>query len=280
MPTSDPASGPVPPRRRGGAATGRTLLGAVLGLAMLGAATLMLAEDIRWLRLGIVAALWAALVGSFAAARYRREVAADRELGEELRAVYQLELEREVAARREYELEMDAGIRRRVEQEVRHEVRDELESLRTELSTLRRNLEQALGGQVPVERMALRAESTRLRSLPDQPPARALPPTAAQRPVQARSPVEPATPASFLPRYRASAGPPGAQIAQVRAPQHGPPGNVPATNGNNGNGNGYTGRRRRSGEDDVTHSVDDLLAKYAGNGVYGPPRSRHRRDGG
>ena len=168
MPTSERQPEAAPPRRREGRLTSRALLGLLLGFAVLGAAALVVSDDVRWLRLGIVAALWAALVGAFAAARYRRESAADHDRSEELRRVYELELEREVAARREYELEVETDTRRRVEEEVRNEVRHELDGLRTELRTLRQNLEALLGGEVLVERVALRAESTRLRSLSDQ----------------------------------------------------------------------------------------------------------------
>ena len=168
MSKPEPHREPAPPHRQHGRGAAGVLLGAVLCLAVLGAAALMLTEEARLLRLGIIAALWAALVGAFAAARYRREVAADHDRSEELRRVYELELEREVAARREYELEMEGDLRRRVDADVRNEVRSELNGLRTELRTLRENLEALLGGEVLVERVALRAESTRLRSLSDQ----------------------------------------------------------------------------------------------------------------
>jgi Domain of unknown function (DUF6779) len=149
MPRADLPSEPAPRRsnRRG---AGRTLLGAALVLAVLGAAALALTSDPRWLRLGIVAALWAALAGAFAAARYRRDAT--------------------VAARREHalEVETETAIRRRMAQEVRNEVRGELDGLRTELRILRQTLDAVLGSQVLVERVALRAEPARLRSLPDQ----------------------------------------------------------------------------------------------------------------
>jgi hypothetical protein len=158
----------TPPRQGAGRGIARALLALTLALATVGAAVLIWTDDARLLRLGIVAGLWAALIGAFAAARYRREVHADRDRSEELRRVYELELEREVAARREYELEVETQTRRRLEEEVRNEVRDELTGLRAELHSLRQNLEALLGGEVLVERVALRAESTRLRSLSDQ----------------------------------------------------------------------------------------------------------------
>lgn len=229
MPGADPSSEPVPRRSTGG--VGRTLLGAALGFAVLGAAALVLTNDARWLRLGIVAALWAALVGAFAAARYRRDGAAGHDRRADLRRVYQLEIEREVAARREHELHVETDTRRRVEKEVRDEVRGELDGLRTELRNLRQNLEALLGGEVLVERVALRAESTRLRSLSDQSRAarsaeRVLPhgqtPGSShagqwcqERPEPHRSDpswagrrgVEPAGPTELLPRYQVPAEP-------------------------------------------------------------------------
>ncbi|MBP2475204.1 hypothetical protein JOF53_004076 [Crossiella equi] len=143
---------------------GIALLVAVLALAATAAVVLVVSDDARWLRLGVVAALWAALVGAFAAARYRKQAGDRAQRAEELHRVYELELECEVAARREYELEVESKTREKLEQESR----SELEDLRKELRSLRENLEALLGGEVLVERVALRAESTRMRSLPDQ----------------------------------------------------------------------------------------------------------------
>ncbi len=135
-----------------------------MALALVAAALLVLSDNARWLRLAVVSALWAALVGAFLAARYRRQVADREDEVADLQSVYELELEREVAARREYELEIEAESRKRVQEESR----DDLDALRDELRALRENLQALLGGEVLVERVALRAESTRMRSLSDQ----------------------------------------------------------------------------------------------------------------
>lgn len=138
------------------------------GLALIATVVLVLGDDARLLRLGLLAALWTALLGAFAAARYRKDANARTGEADRLQQIYELELEREIAARREYELEVEAETRRQVEEEVRDESRRELDALRGELRNLRENLEALLGGDVLVERVALRAESTRLRSLSDQ----------------------------------------------------------------------------------------------------------------
>lgn len=134
-------------------------------LAVLAAAALAVgADDVRLLRLGIVVALWAALIGTFAAARIRLGVGSDR--SDELREVYQLELDREIAARREHELTVEGELREQAERRDR----EEIVALHGELQSLRETLRTLLGGDVLVERVELRAESTLLRPIPDSRP--------------------------------------------------------------------------------------------------------------
>ncbi|GLZ40352.1 DUF6779 domain-containing protein [Actinokineospora sp. NBRC 105648] len=189
-----------------GASGARVLLIAALALALASTAVLVLSDSLRWMRLGVVAALWAALAGAFLAARYRRQVADRAEEAAELHQVYELELEREVSARREFELEMVAETRRKVEERTD----DDLSELREELRALRQNLEVLLGGEVLVERFALHAEATRMRGIAEdraiparsgnqvrriaaaQQPAAAQP--AAPQPVVAQSVQQPVAP--------------------------------------------------------------------------------------
>lgn len=144
----------------------RLLMVAVLTLAVAATGVLVLTSDAAWLRLGVLAALWAALLGVFLASRFRKSLAERENQVSDLQSVYELELEREVAARREYELEVEASARKRVEEENRHD----LAELRAELRTLRESLERLTGGEVLVERFALQARSTRMRALGDAAP--------------------------------------------------------------------------------------------------------------
>ncbi|TNC27978.1 DUF6779 domain-containing protein [Amycolatopsis alkalitolerans] len=138
----------------------------VVGLALAVAATLalVLADDIRYLRLGIVAALWAALVGAFLAVRYRKQAVGTEDAVAKAQEVYELELEREVAARREYELEVENDIRAKVHADSR----GELDALRAEVSALRDNLQSLFGGEVLLERLSLTAQATRMRALREE----------------------------------------------------------------------------------------------------------------
>lgn len=143
----------------------RSWLIAGLIFAVVATALLVLSDDARWLRLGIVAALWAALLGGFLATHYRRQADRVTDSMEDAQTMYELELEREIAARREYELEIEADAR----SEAQDTARREIDALRGEVVMLRETLQKLFGGEVLYERVALTAQSTRMRSLPDEP---------------------------------------------------------------------------------------------------------------
>jgi hypothetical protein len=144
-----------------GSLGGRALLVGAVVFAAAATALLVLTDQEKWLRLGIVAALWAALTGAFLAARYRRQLSDQRDTAAERQEIYELELEREVAARREHELTVEAEARRKAEEASR----DDIAALRGELTNLRQTLEGLINGEFMVERYALQAEATRMRSL-------------------------------------------------------------------------------------------------------------------
>ncbi len=266
-----------PVRVGSGSGTGRVLVYVSVALAVAAAVVLAVGfDDPRLLRLGIVAALWAALVGSFAVARVRREATSAAGQTEDLRAIYQLELEREVTARREHELTVERELRRDIEQSSR----DELDALRAELRTLRRNLESVLGGDLLVERVALRAESTRVRSLPDQAAPAANPQPALAVPPERTDPPRRPHPGTQHPGTPLPSKP----TTYDEDPLFGdPPWRSDSRNRNgaapHGNGNGMAGMRPE--EPDGAHtgrrSVEELLAAHAAGAG---PRPRHRRDDG
>jgi hypothetical protein len=148
------------PRDDSGSST-RLLMGAVLVLAVAATVVLILSDSAKMLRLGVLAALWAALLGVFLATRFRKVATQKQMEAADLQSVYELELEREVAARREYELQIEAEARKRVEEASR----EDMAALRAELRVLRESLERLTGGEVLVERFALQARSTRMRTL-------------------------------------------------------------------------------------------------------------------
>jgi hypothetical protein len=141
------------------------LLLGVLALGVVATGVLVLTSDPAWLRLGVLAALWAALAGAYLAAKFRKQVGEREDDVADLQHDQEVERAKEAAARREFELEIEAETRRRVQEEGR----TDLAELRAELRALRENLDRLTGGEVLVERFALRAQSTRMRSLsPDE----------------------------------------------------------------------------------------------------------------
>ncbi|MGH3799803.1 MAG: DUF6779 domain-containing protein [Pseudonocardiaceae bacterium] len=195
------------------------MLGTVVLAAGAAAVLAAGAQDTRLLRLGLVAALWAALLGAFAAARMRREISSGASQADELQTVHQLELEREVGAWREHTLTVERDLRDLREQTEQVE-RREIAALRAELAAMRTNLEKLTDRDPLVERVALRAEPACVLPMPTHPhkfhdspsPASALGATAkatpsrtaagssVQAPLRAdRSPVGSALPTSEWP---------------------------------------------------------------------------------
>ena len=200
-----------------GSIGGRVLLTAAALLAIVATGVLVLSDDLKLMRLGIVAGLWAALVGAFIAARYRRQVVEREDDAAERQEKYEFELEREVAARREHELEVEAEARRRAEEESREDIL----ALRAELQGLRQTLQTLLGGEFLVERYALRAESTRMRSLPEGHPLKQEPKSLA--PAQGAGTVVPsAQPEDDTDLINRVPGAPGGALPrrQDRTPEH------------------------------------------------------------
>lgn len=150
-------------RRRG--STPLSLQALLIGGFLLGVAATVLvvifSDQVRWLRIGVLLALWAALCAAFAVARSRREAQIVSAREAEVTRTYQLELHREVAARREYE----SALTERVRTELDTKHADDLAGVRAQLERLTAALSNLLDGDVLVERLTLSAESTRLRGL-------------------------------------------------------------------------------------------------------------------
>lgn len=145
------------------------LLGALIFLAVAASIVMVFSDSVPLLRIGLVAALWAAVIGAIAMTKYRKDSENDAAKTRDLKLVYELQLEREIAARREYELVVETQVRRQVEEQVRIESTEELVGLREEMAALRASLEALFDGELPDERTAVRAESHRLQELAGAP---------------------------------------------------------------------------------------------------------------
>ncbi len=225
-------------------------------------------DQVRWLRLAVLLAVWAAFLSALALSHSRREARAAARRMEESRLTYQRELQREVSARREYEVGLGEAVRDAADE--RHR---EVAALRQQLDRLNASLSTLIDGDLLVERLTLSAQSIRIRPLPTpaddglgrpvgHPVAGALvldaPPDAAfgnasPIPEQASSVPARAVP---VPEYA------------VSVPDHGASASGPTHSGGDG----------AAPEPDPAHSVGipvaDLVAAYGGNG--NPSRRRRR----
>lgn len=127
--------------RRGSRRSGWALLTALLILAIGSGIALVFTDKAIYLRIGLLLALWAAVIASFAALTYRRQSDADQIKVRDQKLVYDLQLEREISARREYELTVESRLRQQLAAEIEAQAADEIATLRAELAALRTNLE-------------------------------------------------------------------------------------------------------------------------------------------
>ncbi len=153
--------------RRGSRNPAQLVLGVLVVLAVGGSLLMVFSDSAQLLRLAVVALLWVAVICSIAVTKYRKEAATSASRAQELQKVYELELEREVTARREHELVVERELRDRMSAQQQVDSIDELAGLRAEVQALRESLTALFNGDLVVERVAVRAESTRVRALTD-----------------------------------------------------------------------------------------------------------------
>lgn len=125
-------------------------LAVLLVLAIIATIVMVFSENPVWMRIGTLAALWAAFIGAFLVARYRRQAASEAARVRDLHTVYELQLEREISARREHELVVEKDLR----DSIRAETSDSVNALRHEIAALREQLGQ-LGVTLPEDRFAV-----------------------------------------------------------------------------------------------------------------------------
>ncbi|WP_446224042.1 DUF6779 domain-containing protein [Nocardia sp. IBHARD005] len=154
-----PSRSTAPRRRRDDA--GKFFVGFLILLGLTASVFLIFSENVQYVRIGLVAALWAAVIGALAATRYRKDAAVDKAKVRDLQTVYELQLEREINARREYEMGVEARVRAEVGADS-----SEIAALRAELTLLRQNLQVLFEGALPDEQLALQADAVRIDALP------------------------------------------------------------------------------------------------------------------
>ncbi|QKT08544.1 hypothetical protein HUN08_16055 [Gordonia sp. X0973] len=139
---------------------GQWFLGLLIVLALVASCLMIWSKELSVsASVAVVAALWAAVLGAIGITRYRRQAEVAEARGQDMRLVYELQLEREIAARRQYEMDIEAQIRA----EVTAEANRDLHELQQQIAALRASLEAMMGQPLPEQRVALPNE--RLREL-------------------------------------------------------------------------------------------------------------------
>jgi hypothetical protein len=296
MSTSDVElrAGVGPDRRR------VALLVTAVVLAAAAAGAVVLADDARWLRLGVVAALWAALLAVVVLARRAPARAAGGERSEErleaLQRRHERELSREAAAR-----EDEVATARR-ETESRRQ--DEIAALREEVERLRSHADAVTVQPLEVRPARLRVvgegapppqRTATHRPVPTTPgdrphhlrPAPVSGPTAVSAPVQAPAPMrgdraphpDPSVVAagSFLDQYvRAAGHEPGRDAPADSAPPVEATLRTPVREARGGAANRMPSAAWDAGPSATTgRTVAELLAAHA---AASGPGGRRRRD--
>ncbi|MFD4265920.1 DUF6779 domain-containing protein [Rhodococcus sp. NPDC058481] len=159
-------SGRASSLRRNKRSTSQMIVGSLVALAVIASLFMIFSNSVLLLRVGLVVALWATVIAAIGMTKYRRESAADKAKVRDLQTVYELQLEREITARREYELGVEARVRGEANLDV-----SEIAALRAELAALRGSLEVLFDGRLPVDRVALMADATRIPELASSPRA-------------------------------------------------------------------------------------------------------------
>lgn len=173
---------------------GAVLLGVLVALAALATALMLLSDNQVAMKLAIVTALWAAILGMFLVHSGRRRLQAQKEES----AAVQRGLEEQLAQAERHHLQQQELLERQVKDA---SVQDEtLKAIRDQLAEVRAQLE-ALSGIEFVEPTAIRAQARRVGELssgttPAQPVAEEPPALAEAHPVEPTEAVIPATPVS------------------------------------------------------------------------------------
>lgn len=137
------------------------LMAALIVLTVVASVVMLFTSSTGWMKIGVLAGLWAAVIGAILVTRYRRQLAAERRRIADLEVLHELELDRELATHREQELILEQNYFDSLES--RDD--DTIAQLRAEIVALREHLAELLGRDLDEERIALRARAERLREL-------------------------------------------------------------------------------------------------------------------
>lgn len=141
--------------------TAVTLMSVLLVLAVIASVVMLFASSAGWMKVAVLLALWAAVIGVVLVTRYRKTIALERKRLETIEELHKVELDRELATHREQELILEQNYLDSLE----GSNDDSIAALRAEVYALRAQLAELMGEDFDDEQLALRAQAERLREL-------------------------------------------------------------------------------------------------------------------
>lgn len=148
----------------------RALMFGLIALALIASLLMVFTSSDMWLKVAVIAALWAAFIGLFLVLKYTNAIRSERQQRAEQDNAHRAQLEAEKSQHKQREAELESKFAQQAQSQ-----RDEhLELLRAELSQMRRQLAELTGKDwEEEEQRAVRARAERVRELEGSKPSAA-----------------------------------------------------------------------------------------------------------
>lgn len=152
--------------RRGSAEQGegrmsKLLMFGLLILAVVASLLMLFMDSDFWLKIAVIAALWAAVLGAILVSRYSSALIAERDRNRQMQRMHTSELRREKSEHQQREAMLESSY----EQRMRDQRDEHLEQLRQELVVLRSQLTSLTGRDYGEEQASVHARAERVREL-------------------------------------------------------------------------------------------------------------------
>lgn len=139
----------------------RVLMVLLVVLALIASILMLFLDSDLWLKIAVIAALWAAFLGIVLVSKYSSALRAEQKRVNTLERAHRAEMEREVASYQQRE----AALKENYTRQLRNQRDEHLEQLRHELISLRAQLAEMSGEELDDEQTAVRARAERIIEL-------------------------------------------------------------------------------------------------------------------
>ena len=139
----------------------KLLMIGLLILAVVASLLMLFMNSDFWLKIAVIAALWAAVLGAILVSRYSSALTAERDRNRQLQRMHTSELRREKSEHHQREAMLESSY----EQRMRDQRDEHLEQLRQELAVLRSQLTSLTGRDYSEEQASVHARAERVREL-------------------------------------------------------------------------------------------------------------------